>query len=100
MPAILIKAEVDADRHYELLQVLKGGTLVGQLPAGCLDRRLYQEVHAPLHLLMIEHWSDEAAMDEYKSSTGFRALIGAIKVLGTLEELLTVKEETIKVQRQ
>ncbi|MGB7950805.1 MAG: antibiotic biosynthesis monooxygenase [Candidatus Binatia bacterium] len=99
MPAILIKAEVDADRRYELFQVLKGATAAEQMPVGCLDRRLYEEVQAPLRFLMIEHWSDEAAMDEYKSSTGFRALIGAIKVLGTLESLLTVKEETI-VQRQ
>ena len=87
----MIKAEVDADRRYELLQVLKGAALAEQLPAGCLDIRLYQEVHQPLHLLMIEYWSDEAAMNEYKSSTGFRAMIGAIKVLGTLERLLTIE---------
>ncbi len=92
MPAIVIKAQVDADRRYELFQVLKGATPAKQLPVGCLDRRVYEEVHDPLHLLMIEHWSDETAMNEYKSSTGFRALIGAIKVLGTLEKLLTIEE--------
>ena len=88
----MIKAEVGADRRYELLQVLKGATLAEQLPAGCLDMRLYQEVHEPLHFLMIEYWSDEVAMNEYKSSTGFRAMIGAIKVLGTLKTVLTINE--------
>ena len=100
MRAILITAQVDADRRYELFQVLKGAASAEQLPVGCLDRRLYEEVHDPLRLLMIEHWSDEAAMNEYQSSSIFHALIGAIKVLGTLESLLNVKEETIKVQRQ
>jgi quinol monooxygenase YgiN len=94
MPAILIKAQVDADRRYELLQVLKGVTLTGQMPMGCLERRVYEEVNAPLQLLLIEHWSDLAAMNDYQSSNGFRALIGAIKVLGTLDKLLTFEERT------
>jgi len=97
MPAILIRAQVDADRRYELLQVLKGVTLAGQMPTGCLDRRVYEEVNAPLHLLVIEHWSDLAAMNDYQSSNGFHALIGAIKVLGTLEKLLRIEEPTVMI---
>ena len=92
MPAIVIKAEVDAERCYELLQVLRDATLAEHLPAGCLDIRIYQEVHQPLRLLVIEHWSGKTAMNEYKSSPNFRALIGAVKVLGTLEKLLTIEE--------
>lgn len=98
MPAMLISAQVDADRRYELLQALKNTTLAAQLPAGCLERRLYEETNAPLRLLVIEYWSDEAAMNEYRISGSFRAMLGAIKILGTLEKLVTMEERAVETQ--
>lgn len=65
-----------------------------QLPATCLGRRLYEETIAPTNLLLVEEWSDEVAMHSYLSSEGFRALIGAVKVLGELVDI-RISEATL-----
>ena len=58
-----------------------------QLPTMCLARRVYEESVSPTNLLLVEEWSDAAAMHAYLSSERFRALIGAVKVLGELVDV-------------
>jgi quinol monooxygenase YgiN len=68
--------------------------LSNQLPAACLERRLYEDVISPTHLLLVEQWLDNEAMSSYLSSERFRALIGAIKVLGELVDV-RISETTV-----
>jgi quinol monooxygenase YgiN len=58
--------------------------LSNQVPSVCLGRRLYEDVMAPTHLLLVEEWQDQEAVNSYLASERFRALIGAVKVLGKL----------------
>jgi quinol monooxygenase YgiN len=69
------------------MQMFKETSLPNRLPAACLERRLYEDAVAPTNLLLIEQWSDEVAMNSYLSSEQFRALIGAVKVLGELVDI-------------
>lgn len=58
--------------------------LSNQLSQGCLERRLYEDVMAPTQLLLVEEWPDQEAVNSYLSSERFRAMVGAVKVLGKL----------------
>ena len=87
MTGILIRARVELEQRRELMQMFKETSLPNRLPAACLERRLYEEAVAPTNLLLIEQWSDEVAMNSYLSSEQFRALIGAVKVLGELVDI-------------
>ena len=81
--AILIRAQVEPDQLRELMQMCKRW-ISDQLPSASLERRLYEDVMAPTHLLLVEEWSDPEAMNSYLSSERFRAVVGAVKVLGKL----------------
>ena len=94
MTGILIRARVELEQRRELMQMFKETSLPTRLPAACLERRLYEEAVAPTNLLLIEQWSDEVAMNSYLSSEQFRALIGAVKVLGELVDI-RISEATL-----
>ena len=64
------------------------------LPAACLERRVYEDAISLTHLLLVEEWLDVVAMNSYLCTERFRALIGAIKVLG---ELVDVRISETKV---
>ena len=68
--------------------------LSNQLPAACLERRVYEDVFSPMDLLLVEEWLDKEAMNAYLATERFRALIGAVKVLGELVDI-RVSEATL-----
>jgi quinol monooxygenase YgiN len=87
MIGVVIRAGVEPDQRHELMQMFKETTRPNQLPVACLERRVYEEAHLPTYLLLVDKWSDKAAMNSYLSSDQFRALIGAVKVLGKLVDV-------------
>jgi quinol monooxygenase YgiN len=91
---ILIRARVNPEQRHELMQMFKETTQANRLSAPCLGRQLYEEAIAPTNLLLVEEWSDPQAMRSYLSSEQFRALIGAVKVLGELVDI-RVSESTV-----
>ena len=87
MIGLVIRARVEPDQRHELMQMFKETSRPDQLPAACLEIRVYEEAISPKNLLLVEQWSDKAAMNSYLSSEQFRALIGAVKVLGKLVDV-------------
>ena len=61
-----------ADQWHELMQMFKEISRPNQLPAACLERRVYEEASLPTNLLLVEQWSNKAAMSSYLSSDQFR----------------------------
>lgn len=57
---------------------------------GCLGRRLFDAHGSPHRFLWIEDWESQEALDRYQGSNQFRALRGAIDLLGTVEEFHVV----------
>lgn len=96
MTGVLIRAQVDADQRRELMQMCKIW-LSDQLPNACIERRVYEDAVSPTHLLLVEEWSDREAMHSCLSAERFRALIGAIKVLGTLVDVCSSETTIIEV---
>lgn len=95
MATILITAQIEPDQRHELVQMCKSW-LSDQLPSACLERRLYEDVIAPTHLLLAEEWSDDQAMNFYLSSEQFRAVVGAVKVLGKLINICIAQVRVIE----
>jgi quinol monooxygenase YgiN len=93
---IIITAQVEPDQQHELMQMCKSWLTSNQMPAACLEKGIYQDAISPTHLLLIEQWSDEEAMNSRLSSDEFRALIGAIKVLGKLVHVCTVEAKIVE----
>lgn len=96
MSAVLIRAEVESEQRHELMQMCKSWMGSNPLPAACLERRVYEDAVSPTYLLLVEEWSNEEAMRSYLLSERFRALIGAIKVLGTLRDLRIGEADVIE----
>jgi quinol monooxygenase YgiN len=96
MIGVVIRAKVEPDQRHELMQMFKETSRPDQLPAACLERRVYEEAHLPSNLLLVEQWLDKAAMNSYLSSDQFRALIGAVKVLGKLVDVRLFEATSIQ----
>ena len=78
------------------MQMFKNNNQPNQLPSACLERRLYEEAVSPTNLLLVEEWSDAAALNAYLSSERFRAVIGAVKVLGELVDIRISESKVIE----
>lgn len=96
MIVILIRARVELDQRRELMQMCKSWLVANQLPAACLERRVYEDAAAPTNLMLVEEWLDTAAMNSYLSSERFRALIGAVKVLGKMVDVRISETKVIE----
>jgi quinol monooxygenase YgiN len=96
MIGVVIRAGFEPGQRYELMQMFKETSRPDQLPVACLERRVYEEAHAPTNLLLVEQWSDKAAMSSYLSADQFRALIGAVKVLGKLVDVRIFEATSIQ----
>ena len=57
----------------------------------CVAKALYENVIEDGRFIWIEHWSDLKALKNYLSSNHYRSLMGAIEVLGELEEMRLVE---------
>ena len=96
MIGVIIRAEVEPDQRRELIQMCKSWLASSQVPKACSERRVYEDVISPTCLLLVEEWSNQEAMRSYLSSEPFRALIGAIKVLGKFVDLRVFEAEVIE----
>jgi quinol monooxygenase YgiN len=70
--------------------------LFNQLPTACLERRVYEDALAPTDLLLEEQWLDAEEMNSYLSSERFRAVVGAVKVLGKLIDVRTSEMKIVE----
>jgi len=70
--------------------------LSNQLPTACLERRVYEDALAPTDLLLEEQWLDAGEMNSYPSSERFRAVVGAVKVLGKLIDVRTSEMKIVE----
>jgi quinol monooxygenase YgiN len=96
MIGVVIRAGVQSYQRHELMQMFKEISRPDQLPMACSERRIYKEAYLPTNLLLVEQWSDKPAMNSYLSSDQFRALIGAVKVLGRLVDVRVFEAQCIQ----
>jgi quinol monooxygenase YgiN len=91
MVGLEIQVRVAKDKRQEFLQTCEFlaqakdriGAYVGQI--------LFEGVGDPNHFLCVEEWTDSDPLESYLASDRFRTLLGAIEVLGKLEDLRIVE---------
>lgn len=96
MTTIVIRAQVEPEYRRELMQMCRSWTS-DRLPVACLDRRVYEDAISPTNLLLTEEWLNKEAMNSCLTSERFRALLGAVKVLGTLLDVRICESTVIEV---
>lgn len=60
-------------------------------PEGCHDQKIYEEVDGSNRFLWTERWSSREGLEEHMKTEDFRMLLGAVEVLGELEDQKTVE---------
>ena len=96
MIGVIIRARVEPHQRHELMQMFNEISRPDRLPVACLERRIYEECHLPTNLLLVEQWSEKGALNSHLSSDQFRALIGAVKVLGKLVDVRIFEASSIQ----
>jgi quinol monooxygenase YgiN len=57
---------------------------------GCLECRVFEDVSVSSRFLWSQWWRSQRQLESHLGSVAFRTLLGAIKVLGTLESARTL----------
>jgi quinol monooxygenase YgiN len=85
-----LRIRIKPDKRTEFLQMRE--MLQGRArPEGCVDQRIYEEIDGSNSFLWSERWNTRGPLDEYMKSEDFRMLLGAVDVLGELEDQRTVE---------
>ncbi len=91
MIGLEIAVRSDQAQRVELLQTLQGlsGEQIGH--GGCVECRVYEDMGRPTGFLWHQWWRSQQQLEENLRSVAFRTLLGAVKVLGTLESARIVE---------
>ncbi len=87
MTRLEVSIHVLPSKRREFLHVLEAFSSEERSVNGCLSVDAWEEHAVPNHFLWLECWDQETLVEQRIASDGFRALIGAIKVLGELESI-------------
>ena len=88
MFGLYVRVKVDSQKRHELLQLFD--YISEKLEDGCLDCCVYKDIHCPDSLVLIEQWTDSDSLSLYMKSDKYRAVLGGIKTLGTLDQASTL----------
>ena len=67
-----------------------------EFTGACIDRSIFECIDTPDRFLWLEEWIDFQSLDHYMKTDRFKALLGAVQVLGELVELRKFKVESLQ----
>ena len=82
MVGIELSIQIHPGKRREFLQAFK---ILACKTEACTGQFLYENTFEESRFLWVEHWTDKKALKNHLSSEYFRSLLGAIDVLGELE---------------
>ena len=91
MVGLEIQVLVAKEKRQEFLQTCEFLAQAKDQIAACVGQTLFEEVGELNRFLCVEQWTDSDPLESYLASDRFRALLGAIEVLGKLEDLRIVE---------
>jgi len=96
MILLLISAEIKPHRRLEFEQAA-GMILEGQdYPKECLTFALNQQLDQQNRYSYTEEWQSREALDSHLQCDDFRALLGAMKVLGEIRNARIITSESVE----
>ena len=85
MNGLELRIGIKQERRHEFLQAVKWFCRPELCGNDCLEQHVFERIDAPNSFIWIERWNDANALAAYQASERFRALLGAIEVLGQLD---------------
>lgn len=91
MIGLEILMHIPSKHRYELLQAFEIFSNKQEndheCTGECIDRSIFECMGTPNCFLWMERWTDLESLEDYMETDRFRALLGAIQVLGSLETI-------------
>ncbi|MEN8757312.1 MAG: antibiotic biosynthesis monooxygenase [Desulfobacterales bacterium] len=91
MIGLEILMHIPPKHRHELLQAFeifsnkkKSGH---ECTGGCIDRSIFESMGTANRFLWMEKWTDLESLEVYMNTDRFKALLGAIQVLGKLDAI-------------
>ncbi len=91
MIGLELSVRSDEGHRVELLQTLENLCREQLTDGSCAECRVFEDLSRPDVFLWLQWWRSEQQLEEHLRSVAFRTLLGAIKVLGTLESARIVE---------
>jgi len=99
MVGLEIMLRLRPDKRHEFLQACELIMRSKKKDWACVNQSLFEKVTGSNHLLWLERWADSDLLHDHLMSERFRTLIGAIEVLGTLEDVKLVELRDIPAKQ-
>jgi quinol monooxygenase YgiN len=87
MILLKIAVEIKPQKRTEFLQAMQSLILAAPPEPGCLERVVYQRIDDENAYCCLQVWESQEKMAAHLSTDRFKALLGAIQVLGEMKEL-------------
>lgn len=91
MTGLELAVQSDSIHRLELLQSLQNLAREALGEGVCQECRVFEDLNGSGRFLWSQWWRSENHLEQHLQSVAFRTLLGAIKVLGTLESARTVE---------
>lgn len=87
MVGFQIVITIDRSKCLEFFQTFESLSRPEDRAGGCLDQGLFDQIGWSNRLLWVEHWKSMSLLEAHMRSDRFQTLIGAIEVLGHMENM-------------
>lgn len=87
MVLLKIAVAIKPQKRTEFLQAMQSLVLAAPPEAGCLERVVYQRIDDENAYCCLEVWESEEKISAHRCTDRFKALLGAVQVLGEIKEL-------------
>jgi quinol monooxygenase YgiN len=88
-----ILVRIRPEKRTEFLQAFDMLKTDDQLTDSRLEMELYEQVNESNAFLWLEHWDNDEALTRYYEENRYRAMMGAIEILGQLVHIRTFSIE-------
>ena len=91
MTGLELAVQSESIHRTELLQTLQNLAHEALGEGVCQECRVFEDLNGSGRFLWTQWWRSQRQLEEHLQSVAFRTLLGAIKVLGTLESARTLE---------
>ena len=91
MTGLELAVQSESIHRTELLQTLQNLAHEALGEGVCQECRVFEDLNGSGRFLWSQWWRSQRQLEEHLQSVTFRTLLGAIKVLGTLESARTLE---------
>jgi len=91
MVGLEILISIQSGQRHEFLQTIEMFRSQQEKDKACIGCNIFETVDTPNQFLWLEKWTEHRPLDDYVKTDRFKALLGAIQVLGELNSLHVVE---------